>query len=218
MFRIFLDVFYILQDQIYQLMISRRFSSLAFKTVPSEEPISVLIASIGNPEKGYKNTRHSVGHYILQKIALQNGWSIGKRENQQLFLFQSPSYMNVSGLKIRDVWHKVMQESRAGGFNPALIIIHDELDTELGKIKIRKQGASTRGHNGLKSIQKYIGKGYTTISIGISRPESRDPETVSNYVLGKFKPQELEILNEQVVPKVETAIRQILENGKFVTD
>lgn len=84
---------------------------------------------------------------------------------------------------------------------PRLAILHDELELELGKIKVRKgPGGSMKGHNGLKSIAGMGsavgggkgGAGWWRIGVGIGRPDSRERGDVSDYVLRKMKPAELE--------------------------
>ena len=67
-----------------------------------------------------------------------------------------------------------------------LIVFHDDLEQDLGKFRILK-GTSFKGHNGLKSIEKECGfKDFVRVAIGVGRPQSRDQQAVSQYVLGKF--------------------------------
>lgn len=68
-----------------------------------------------------------------------------------------------------------------------LVIVHDELELGLGQVKVKMGSASAKGHNGLKSINGLLkGSEYTRIGVGIGRPESRDPDTVANYVLRRM--------------------------------
>ena len=90
-----------------------------------------------------------------------------------------------------------------------IVIIHDDLDLETGRIKI-KQGGSNGGHNGLKSIDKAIGPNYHRIRIGIDHPRNHTPQIdVVNYVLGKFKSEEKE--------KIEKSIEIISKNLENIT-
>ena len=73
-----------------------------------------------------------------------------------------------------------------------LVIICDDLEAKIGKIKVRK-GVSAKGHNGIKSIELAGIKEYTKISIGIGRPESRDPNVVAGYVLQSIDDAEMEL-------------------------
>ena len=79
-----------------------------------------------------------------------------------------------------------------------MVVIHDCLETKLGKVKLM-QGTSFKGHNGLKSISQELGgyKDFQRIAIGIGRPEERDPETVARFVLSKFSCLEMEVFDEQ---------------------
>ncbi|ODV95470.1 hypothetical protein PACTADRAFT_19449, partial [Pachysolen tannophilus NRRL Y-2460] len=185
----------------------------------------LLICSIGNPEQHYKGTRHSVGHLILKeiinrqnfnqilKIGNKNYYSNENRPN--LLFYESTSLMNISGKNVKDAFYNILNNSKFINYNPILIVLHDELDLKLGKIKVKKQMSSHRGHNGLKSINNNIGGGFNSISIGIDRPQSRNSNEVANYVLSKIPNNELKILTDEVVPKVETIIEEML-NGKYI--
>jgi PTH1 family peptidyl-tRNA hydrolase len=100
--------------------------------------------------------------------------------------------MNVSGPSVLAAW-KAFQ--RDNGHNPAdmntkeaglaLVVVHDELESALGKVAVKPGSGSARGHNGLKSIKgSFPGQlEYKRIGVGIGRPESREPNDVANYVL-----------------------------------
>ena len=102
--------------------------------------------------------------------------------------------MNVSGKPLVQAWKSYLSRLPADTRSAAkLYILHDELEARLGKIKIRHTG-SVKGHNGLKSvISAFGGKQdcFSRVGIGIGRPESRDPEDVSRYVLSACRPHEL---------------------------
>ena len=94
--------------------------------------------------------------------------------------------MNNSGICIRELieYFKINAED--------VIVFHDDLDIDLGKIKA-KIGGSNAGHNGIASIDKFIGKDYSRVRIGIGRP---DPKiSISDFVLMDFNDDEVEILN-----------------------
>lgn len=100
--------------------------------------------------------------------------------------------MNVSGPSVAAAWKGFLKslpsEDRA---NAKLVVVHDELESPLGKIKV-KHGGSAKGHNGLKSVTSSLGgMPYTRIGVGIGRPQSRESEDVANYVLRKMTPVEL---------------------------
>jgi PTH1 family peptidyl-tRNA hydrolase len=112
-------------------------------------------------------------------------------------LWQSPVLMNISGRAVSTAWKtwrqgkqaQIAKSSPPGSAAPVpqLVIVHDELEAALGEVKVRKQDASAKGHNGLKSIQASMpGEKYWRIGVGIGRPESRDPDQVARYVLRKM--------------------------------
>lgn len=202
-------------------------------SIPNENRPFLMITSIGNPENQYQNTRHSVGHSILHEYARRNGFNVKKsisrfeflsNENKDnIILYETQGYMNLSGKNLVQPWSKILELKLKENFNPVLIVLHDELDLELGKVKVRKQNSSHRGHNGLKDIQKYIGKGYSAVQIGIGRnyqkegERNRNPNIVADYVLSKFKPEEKDIIDEISVEKVSDIIEE-MENGKYIFD
>jgi peptidyl-tRNA hydrolase, PTH1 family len=171
----------------------------------------LLIASIGNPPPTYLHTLHSAGHTVLRAIqenalaltgtpfrSFQKEIDYGKGlvsfpqprptlgENTNWTLWQSPSYMNVSGSSLLAAyreWSKYTADGR-------LVILHDELETAFGSIKL-KRGGSARGHNGLKSVAASLKDVEVwKIGVGIGRPESRKPDDVADYVLRKMTAKE----------------------------
>ncbi|QPG75466.1 hypothetical protein FOA43_002821 [Brettanomyces nanus] len=137
-----------------------------------------------------------------------------------LLFYHNPGYMNVSGDNLVNPWTRVIQEAEIQGLNAALVVISDELDIDLGKIKIRKQNASARGHNGLKSIQNVIGKGYSSIKIGIGRGSEggdKSSDLVAKYVLSKFKPSEKEVLNNLVLEQFAKVMKEMTKE-RYIYD
>lgn len=161
----------------------------------------LVITGLGNIGENYKNTRHNIGFITVDKIAIKYNfpewkkkdkylYSKKKIENNEILLVKPTTFMNLSGEAILNIstLYKIKPDD--------IIIIHDDLDLELGKIKI-KTGGGNAGHNGLKNIDEKIGKNYHRIRIGIDRPQNPNIDIV-NYVLGKFSPSEMEILNKQI--------------------
>ncbi len=156
-----------------------------------------LIVGLGNPGKEYESTRHNIGFMVLDKLADSFRFSFQKEKfqgiygetsiNNEKIIFLKPlKYMNLSGEVVRDFIHffKIPAED--------ILIIHDDLDLSVGKIKLRQKGSSG-GHNGLKDIEKNIGTNeYKRIKIGISNNKQLDTK---DYVLGKFTTEEKELLN-----------------------
>ena len=89
-----------------------------------------------------------------------------------------------------------------------IYIIHDDLDLELGKVKL-KFGGGNGGHNGLSNIDEMIGKDYNRIRIGINHPGSKD--LVSNYVLNKFTNDEMNLI-EKKLDKVTNNFNTLLDD------
>ena len=172
----------------------------------------LFIASIGNPPPAYTNTLHSAGHTLLNFLretlayppftkdrSLANGLT---SSGDQYTLWQSPSLMNVSGKQVASAWKSWLRTLSINEDRNAarLVVVHDELESPLGKIKL-KQGGSTKGHNGIKScVTSLGGMDFARIGVGIGRCESRDPQDVSAYVLRKMKTTELQKIWDGVGP------------------
>lgn len=189
----------------------------------------VLAVAIGNPVPAYDGTRHSVGHLILDEM-VNNYWTefspfkesrlnsqfhstnslFGDHTNVHFAKSHTP-YMNVIGGPVSKLWMKFQQNRN----QPAMVVVHDELQVPLGKIQIRRRNTSARGHNGLRSIDKTMGNGYIKLAIGIGKPPAN--MSVSDFVLSKFKPEEMEIILAETMPKVALAMAQICD-GKHIFD
>lgn len=188
--------------------------------------VRLFVASLGNPAP-YKETRHSAGHVLLKLLQshlkfptfkkskphanglVSVGADIGRPEYT---LWQSPSYMNVSGKDLLKAYRQFVKDTTgsAPGENtelPGLIVLHDEMETAPAQLKARNGNMSARGHNGIKSVQQSLqsaglmgrltgpgsGGKFIKIGVGIGRPAggTRDKDDVSAYVLGKFAGAEL---------------------------
>ena len=164
-----------------------------------------FIIGLGNPGKKYDNSRHNIGFLFLQQFAknhnsnfvvknkLNCNYSEFKSDNVIYRLFMPTTFMNNSGEAIRTIinWYKVDKDK--------LIIIVDDIDIPLGKIRARKKGSSG-GHNGLKSIINHLNsKEFLRIRIGIGSPPNIESDKKFNtvsHVLGNFSKQEKFILNK----------------------
>lgn len=212
-----------------------------------KRPTRLLVLSLGNP-KEYDGTRHSVGHYILSKLILRYNCQnerVGRFESYvkrdfhgcDIWFYRVPGFMNLSGKGVTPFYDSFLKlpSNNNSTDNPidnsidnsdnltSIVILFDELDVELGDVKIRKKNSSHRGHNGLRNIQQQskIIKEYTGIQIGIGRNYQGDkntPGVVANYVLSKFTDLEKKILDDQVVGKVQDIIENICEKGKYIND
>ena len=156
-----------------------------------------LLVGLGNPGKKYQHTRHNVGFNAIKIIASK--YEISDFQNkfdgqmakikfldEQIILFMPMTYMNNSGIPISKVvnFYKIPIDD--------IYVIFDDLDLAVGRIKIKKGGGNI-GHNGLKSIDRCIGKLYDKVRIGICHPQVKT--AVFNYVLSNFTKPELEKIN-----------------------
>ncbi|KZF22603.1 peptidyl-tRNA hydrolase [Xylona heveae TC161] len=179
--------------------------------------LHLLVASLGNPPPTYTNTLHSAGHTVLHRLreilaypefhkesSMGGGLvtrSIYADHNPKNYsdsnftLWQSPSLMNTSGKVVSAAW-KTWTRRLKPGEEGKLVILHDELEGPLGRVKL-KIGGSARGHNGIKScIAAMPNHEFARIGIGIGRPESRESKDVARYVLRKMNEKELYTIEE----------------------
>ena len=159
-----------------------------------------LFVGLGNPGERYKLTRHNVGFMVLDKLIKQSsveGWdnkfdSFFNKiiiDQKSIILLKPLTFMNISGYAVQKV-------KKFYDIDPNnIVIIHDDIDLELGKIKLKK-GGGDGGHNGLKSIIKLIGSEFNRIRIGIGRPEKIN---VSSYVLNNFRKEEVSLLKKIIL-------------------
>ena len=161
----------------------------------------ILVASLGNPAP-YTNTPHSAGHTLLEAVRQELEYPPFVKDHTmgnglvsfgpEFVLWQSPSYMNVSGKSVAAAYKEFLRKLGPDERPMAkLVIVHDELESAPGKIKLKK-GGSAKGHNGLKSCMASLGgMEFMRLGVGIGRPESRDSQEVANYVLRKMTPSEI---------------------------
>ena len=169
-----------------------------------------LIVGLGNPGKEYENTRHNAGFKFIDKFASSLNLKFNKEkfgglytefnyQNEKIILLKPQKYINLSGevlIKFKD-FYKIDTKD--------ILVICDDLDTNLGQIKIKYKGSSG-GHNGLKNIEYHLHtKEYKRIKIGISK-NSNDK---INYVIGKIPKEELEKL-EKVTDKANEILKDYL--------
>ncbi|MBR1965548.1 MAG: aminoacyl-tRNA hydrolase [Lentisphaeria bacterium] len=160
----------------------------------------VLVAGLGNPGREYENTRHNIGFMVIDKVLEKlNGASVSENGCNSIFyklkykgksvIFAKPqTFMNLSGNAVA----ALMNREKLDKSN--LLVVHDELDLPLGRMRIRK-GGSSGGHNGINSIIEMLGnqQDFLRMRIGIGRDRN-----VVDYVLGEFKEEEKGLLNEMI--------------------
>ena len=186
-----------------------------------------LIVGLGNPGRGYANNRHNVGFICLNHFARMQGIRFDKKQykarigtgevaGSEVVVAKPQTYMNRSGRSVSLLVKK---------FNVSLnnlLIIHDDLDLPLGKIRIR-QGGSSGGHKGVSSIIAELdNQNFIRIRVGVGRPVKNEGFTefsedeIINYVLSDFIPDEKQTIT-QIIPKVSEAILCLLTEGLVTT-
>ena len=156
----------------------------------------LLIVGLGNPTPDSENNRHNVGFKIVDAINKKYGLSkqkpkfkglltTGNINEKKVYAIKPLTFMNNSGICIRELleYFKIDSEN--------VIVFHDDLDVDFGKIRV-KFGGSSAGHNGIESIDKFIGKDYSRVRVGIGKPKEK--RTVSDHVLENFDEDEMEEL------------------------
>lgn len=153
-----------------------------------------LIVGLGNPGEKYKNTRHNIGFIFIDEIIkrldirenVRNNFNSEYIKTENAFFQKPQTYMNDSGLAISMImkYYKIDVSD--------LYVIYDDMDLEVGRIRIREKG-SAGGHNGIKSIICHCGDKFTRIRIGIGAKK----ENAISHVLGSFSRQEEEILDSR---------------------
>jgi peptidyl-tRNA hydrolase, PTH1 family len=156
-----------------------------------------LIVGLGNPGAAYAQTRHNVGMWVIERAAAR--WSIrltkrgmtqrgsGRLGSELLELAGTLDWMNITGPPLKGLLRECSLTT------DDLILIHDDLDLDLGRLRI-KQAGGHGGHNGIKSVIEAVRTAqFVRVKIGIGRPASRQDPT--DYVLQPFTSDELEVLN-----------------------
>jgi len=158
-----------------------------------------LIVGLGNPGPTYERTRHNAGFLFVTAFAGAHkaSWKKGfdgelasvLSGTEKLLLFKPMTYMNCSGEPLQ----KIMAFYKLSILD--ILVIHDDLDLDLGKVRFREKGSSG-GHNGLNSIIRELGlEDFSRIKIGIGRP-ANPAINPADYVLQRFSAEELQLLNQ----------------------
>ncbi len=175
-----------------------------------------LFVGLGNPTPNSENNRHNIGFKIIdainskfklskQKPKFKGLLTTGNINEKKVYAIKPLTFMNNSGICIRELieYFKIDAEN--------IIVFHDDLDIDFGKIKT-KFGGSSAGHNGIESIDKFIGKDYSRVRIGIGKPN--DKIAVSDYVLKDFdddEKQQLETLKNNITENLAILIDKKLD-------
>lgn len=170
-----------------------------------------LIVGLGNPEPEYSNTRHNMGFDVLNSLSKKNKieickkkfdglYGMGEISGKKVILLKPQTYMNESGISIVQAkkFYKIS--------NDKIIVIYDDVDIEVGKIRIREKG-SANTHNGMKSVVKHLNtKEFVRIRVGIGKNDS----DIIQYVLeqiDKYSRKEI----DKGIEKAAFAVEEILK-------
>ena len=172
----------------------------------------LLLVGLGNPGSNYTNTRHNIGFKIIdainahfklskQKPKFKGLLTTGNIDEKKIYAIKPLTFMNNSGTAIKELIDYFKIDAKD------VFVFHDDLDIDFGKIKA-KFGGSSAGHNGIESIDKFIGKDYSRIRVGIGKPKN-DIE-VADYVLQNF--------NEDEIVKIDNIIKNITDSISDLID
>jgi peptidyl-tRNA hydrolase, PTH1 family len=173
-----------------------------------------LIVGLGNPGPQYARTRHNVGFQVVERFAQKHNFTSRKMQfnavvisgafaDEKLILARPLTFMNDSGRAVGPLlrWLKLELSD--------LLVVYDELDLPLGKIRLRPSGG-TAGHNGMKSIAQHLGsEQFARMRIGIGRPTHGDGV---NFLLSDFTRDEMPIVND-MVDRAVNALEVFIQHG-----
>lgn len=163
-------------------------------------PADWLIVGLGNPGSRYARTRHNVGFMVLDELARR--WDLSRGKDR----FRSrvaEGRAQPGGPRVALLWPQTFMNLTGEAVGPArgaykvpverVLAVHDEIDLPFGDLRCRL-GGGMAGHNGLKSLKQHLATpDFGRVRIGVSRPDSTDPEIVSAWVLGRFSEPEAEV-------------------------
>lgn len=161
-----------------------------------------VIIGLGNPGRKYDYTRHNVGFDVIDYLSKKHDIAVdrlkhkalvgqGRIHGQKVMLVKPQTFMNLSGQSLVDIVAYYKSEEHK------VIVIYDDIDTAVGKIRIRKKG-SGGSHNGMKNII-YLWKkqDFPRVRIGIGQPKAG--YDLADYVLGRFSKEEVAVMTEVIV-------------------
>ena len=174
-----------------------------------------IIVGLGNPEPEYSNTRHNMGFDVINKLANKNNISLNRTkfnaiygtgiiENEKVILIKPQTFMNKSGesvVQFANFYKEPLSK---------LIVVYDDMDTDIGKIRVRAKGGAG-SHNGMKSmVEQLQSEDFPKIRVGIGKPENEFDRI--DYVIGRIPDDEYIELQKGEEIAVE-AIQYWIKNG-----
>ena len=176
------------------------------------------IIGLGNPGQKYQRTRHNIGFRVVD--ALHDNSAVGAQflekfgclyakediQGQTALLIKPQKFMNLSGQTAQPLisFFKIKPQD--------IIVVHDDLDLPLGRIRIRRSGSSG-GHNGVQDLINVFGASdFYRVRIGIGRPQPEDSVDIVSWVLHEFRSEERAIVDE-IVQKASNAVAVLISEG-----
>lgn len=177
-----------------------------------------MIVGLGNPGKKYESTKHNVGFMVLDQLAKENQATFKKNtfeaevaeffhNGEKVLLVKPQTYMNDSGRSVGPLM------TYFGIYPEELVVVYDDLDLVVGKIRLRQKG-SAGGHNGIKSLISHLGtQTFDRIKVGIGRPKGR--QTVIDHVLSGFDKEDRPLILQGIDVSVD-ALTHYIDQGDFM--
>lgn len=175
-----------------------------------------LVVGLGNPGRTYRWTRHNMGFLLVEQLARRHGIELSRRGlhslygrgrigGQEVLLAKPQKYMNLSGEAVSRLlrFFKIPPDD--------LMILHDDLDLPVGKVRIRRRGGHG-GHRGVKSIIESLGRqDFLRVKVGIGRPRNLEQDP-TDFVLEPFSKAEKEAFGKQIEKSVDV-VELLLQEG-----
>jgi PTH1 family peptidyl-tRNA hydrolase len=160
----------------------------------------ILIVGLGNPGSEYAATRHNLGFEVA--AALSGRWEL-PRARKRFGGLIAEGRAGAGGPRVAVLLPQTYMNDSGSSVSPArgslkvpldrIVVLHDEIDLPFGEVRTKLAGG-VAGHNGLKSLEQGLGsRDFWRVRAGVGRPESSDPETVSRYVLSRFRESKQEV-------------------------
>ncbi len=180
----------------------------------SASTLDLLVVGLGNPGRRHEHDRHNVGFMVVDELARRFGATFRRKFSGQtgearigdakVAFLKPDTFMNESGRSVQPAvaFYKTPLE--------ALLVIHDEVDLDHGRLQIRL-GGGLAGHNGLRSLAGRLGSpDFLRLRVGVGRPGRGDPRPVADYVLAAFAPEDDATA---VVGRAADAVECLVERG-----
>ncbi|MFL5820281.1 MAG: aminoacyl-tRNA hydrolase [Solirubrobacteraceae bacterium] len=182
-------------------------------------PTDWLIVGLGNPGERYADTRHNVGFRAAG--ALAERWGLGRSRHRFAGLI-SEGRAGPGGPRVAVLLPQTYMNDAGRSAGPArgalklplerVLVIHDDIDLPFGDVRHRV-GGGLAGHNGLRSLSRELGgPDFARLRIGVGRPDTTDPEVVSDYVLSRFSEPEDQV--RELIERARDHAERVVVDGR----